>query len=81
MSWKRIINLLLVLGFIFVIYHSVNRTQHGDPAQWIKEHGAVVNRRGNPDEFCIKCHTKEQGQTKENFCNGCHSKYNVKAVS
>lgn len=77
---KHIVTVLLLIGLIFVIYNATNRTQHGDRGQWIKEHGEVVNRRGNVDNFCIKCHTKQFKQTKENFCNTCHAKNNIPPV-
>lgn len=80
MAKKHIITVLIVIGLVFVIYNSATRTQHGDVNQWIKEHGEVVNRRGNVDEFCIKCHTKQFKQTKENFCNTCHAQNNIPPV-
>lgn len=81
MSKKNIINVLLVAALLFVIYSSINRTQHGDGVTWVKEHGEIANRRGNPDRYCIKCHTKKMGQTKENFCNTCHKQSSVKLVA
>lgn len=74
MTGKNVINVLLVAALVFVVYSSVNRTQHGDRAEWIQKHGEIVDRRGNPEKFCIKCHTKKYGQTKQNFCDSCHSK-------
>lgn len=79
MSKKHIVTILLVIGLAFVIYSSATRTQHGDPAEWMKKHGEVVNRRGNADKFCLKCHSK-YGQTKDNFCNACHAKNNISSV-
>lgn len=69
---KNIITVLLLIGLALVIYFSMNRTQHGDKAEWMKKHAEIVNRRGNPDRFCIECHTDKRGETNENFCQRCH---------
>ena len=77
---KNIITILLVLALIVIIYFSANRTQHGDPVKWMKDHGTVTQRRGDPDRFCLDCHYKKFKQTKENFCNKCHRQSNVKLI-
>lgn len=77
---KHIITVVLIAAFLAVIYLSSNRTQHGDQAKWLKEHGEITERRGDPDEFCLDCHNKKFGQTKENFCNSCHSRNGIEPV-
>jgi len=78
---KSAITVLLIIALFVVVFLSLyNRSQHGDPDKWIKEHGKVANRHADIDRFCIDCHTKKLKQTKENFCNNCHRESNVKLV-
>ncbi|WP_418790405.1 hypothetical protein [Phosphitispora sp. TUW77] len=77
---RNFITILLAVAFVVIVYFSVNRTQHGNPDLWIKEHGEVTERRGDPDRFCLDCHNKKFGHTKENFCNKCHISKNIDPV-
>lgn len=80
---KNLITAALLVALLLIIYFSMNRTQHGDKAEWLREHAAVVERRGNPERFCIECHKDKRGETMENYCNKCHSinsKHKTKAV-
>lgn len=78
---KIIITFLLVVALIAVIYlSSTDRSQHGDPAKWMKEHGTVANRHPDLNKFCLACHRKKLKQTKDNFCNDCHKKSKVKLI-
>lgn len=78
---KNIITGLLVIALGVVIFLSMyNRSQHGDPGQWMKEHGEVAARHADLNDFCLDCHNKKFRHTKENFCNKCHSQTNVKLV-
>ena len=78
---KSIITVLLVAALVVVVYLATsNRSQHGDPAKWMKQHGVVVARHKDVNGFCVDCHTKKLNQTKENFCNDCHKKSKVKLI-
>lgn len=70
---KNIITVLLLVALVLVVYFSMNRTQHGDKTEWMGKHAEIVNRRGNPDRFCLECHTEKRGETNENFCQKCHN--------
>ena len=77
---KNLITILLAAALVFVIYFDINRTQHGNPEEWMKEHGVITERRGDPERFCLDCHSKKFSHTKENFCNKCHIPNNVEPV-
>lgn len=78
---KTLITGLLIVALIAIVYFSTtNRSQHGDGAKWIVEHGAVANRHPDLDKFCLGCHKEKLGQNKNNFCNKCHQESNIKLV-
>lgn len=77
---KNIISVLLILAVVAVFYFWATRTEHGNPAQWIKNHGAVASRHEDINKFCVDCHTKKLKQTKDNFCNECHKRSNIKLI-
>ena len=77
---KNLIPILLVVALVFIIYTYMTRTQHGNPDKWMNEHGIITERRGDPEKFCLDCHNKKFGHTKENFCNKCHKQNNIKPV-
>ena len=78
---KNIITFLLLAAFFVVVFLALTqRSQHGDRAQWIKDHGAVAARHSDLDRFCLECHGKKYNQTKDNFCNACHRVENVELI-
>jgi cytochrome c553 len=77
---KNIISVLIVIALIAVIVASSNRTQHGDTAKWMKEHGVVAARHPDVNGFCVDCHQKKFKQTKENYCNKCHQQHKIKLI-
>lgn len=78
---KNSITIILVIALFAVVYLSIkDRSQHGDPVKWNKEHGVIAQRHADLDKFCLDCHSKKFGHTKENFCNSCHKQANVELV-
>ncbi len=69
---KSSITILLVLAFLLIVYSALFHTQHGNKEVWLKKHAAVVKRNKNPQQYCIKCHEKQRGETEANYCNVCH---------
>lgn len=82
MERKHIGSIVIGVAIILVFYMWATKWQsvpHAVGEEWLRSHKVIVQRNGNPDRFCIKCH-KKQGQNKDNFCNACHVKQGIKKV-
>ncbi|ADG82007.1 hypothetical protein Tfer_0095 [Thermincola ferriacetica] len=81
MNKRVFISIALVVALLLVIYFSVTAKRiHPPKEEWLVKHKEVVARNQNPDKFCLDCHYKKFGHTKENFCNKCHKESGVRPV-
>ncbi len=81
MNKKHFVTAAIILALLLVIYFSMTANRiHPPEAEWVAKHGETVLRNKNPDKFCLDCHKKKFGHTKENFCNTCHKQKGVPPV-
>lgn len=81
MDKGKIVSGLIVLGLLLVIFFSVrehlgDENPHPPTEVWLTKHPRAVENTGNPEKYCLKCHSK-YGHTMENYCNSCHQAMGV----